>query len=166
MEALAAVFAKISNYNILNNFIPGAILCVVFKYLVGYDFMNVSPLELIVIFYFAGMVNGRIGSIIVEWMLKKISWVTFRDHQSFVKAEQKDNKISSLVEVNNLYRSMITVSFTALFVKLYYVGVEQHWDFGNISEWILLVAMLFLFGAAYRKQTDYIVSRIDCQINA
>ena len=53
MEALAALFGKISNYNILNNLIPGAILCVVFKYLVGYDFMSVGTLELIVIFYFA-----------------------------------------------------------------------------------------------------------------
>lgn len=54
MEALAALFGKISNYNILNNLIPGAILCVVFKYLVGYDFMSVGTLELIVIFLLCG----------------------------------------------------------------------------------------------------------------
>lgn len=92
MEALAALFGKISNYNILNNLIPGAILCVVFKYLVGYDFMSVGTLELIVIFYFVGMVNSRIGSLLLEPLLKKVHFVTFRDHKQFVAAEQKDKK--------------------------------------------------------------------------
>lgn len=166
MEALAAVFGKISNYNILNNLIPGAILCVVFKYLVGYDFMNVGTLELIVIFYFAGMINSRVGSLILEPLLKKVKWVTFRDHYAFVEAEQKDKKINSLVEVNNMYRSMISIAFTSLIVKLYYVGVELQWDFGNVSEWILLVALLLLFAFAYKKQTKYIVSRIDYHIKS
>lgn len=161
MEVLAALLGRISNYNILNNLIPGAMLCVVFKYLVGYDFMNVGTIELIVIFYFAGMVNSRIGSLILEPFLKTIKWVTFRDHHSFVEAEQKDKKINSLVEVNNMYRSMISIAFTSLIVKLYYVGFEQQWNFGNVSEWILLVALLLLFAVAYKKQTKYIVSRID-----
>ncbi|MBP5571906.1 MAG: hypothetical protein J6X39_04490 [Bacteroidales bacterium] len=161
MEALAAFLGRISNYNLLNNLIPGAILCVLLKYLVGYDFMSVGTLELLVIFYFVGMVNGRIGSLIVEWVLKKINFVTFRDHEQFVAAEQKDKKIVYLSETNNMYRSMISVAFVALIAKIYHVGVDLHWDWGNLSEWVVLVAMLVLFALAYRKQTKYIVSRID-----
>ena len=166
MEALSAVLGKISNYNILNNLIPGAILCVIFKYLVGYDFMNVGTLELIVIFYFAGMINSRIGSLFVEWILRKIKLVTFRDHHLYVAAEQKDKKMNSLVETNNMYRSMISVAFTALIVKFYHVAVDLQWNFGNVSEWVLLVALLVLFAMAYRKQTKYIVSRIDYHTNS
>ena len=161
MEALAAFLGRISNYNLLNNLIPGAILCVLLKYLAGYDLMNVGTLELLVIFYFVGMVNGRIGSLIVEPFLKWIKLVTFRDHKQFVEAEQKDKKIVYLSETNNMYRSMISVAFTALLVKLYHVGVDLHWDWGSVSEWVVLVAMLILFSCAYRKQTKYIVSRID-----
>ncbi len=161
MEALAAFLGRINNYNLLNNLIPGAILCVLLKYLVGYDFMNVGTLELLVIFYFLGMVNGRIGSLFVEWLLKKIRLVTFRDHMQFVEAEQKDKKIIYLSETNNMYRSMISVAFTALFAKLYHVCVDLQWEWGNISEWVVLLALLVLFALAYRKQTKYIVSRID-----
>lgn len=161
MEALAAFLGRISNYNLLNNLIPGAILCVLLKYLVGYDFMNVGTLELLVIFYFIGMVNGRIGSLVVEPFLKWIKLVTFRDHKQFVEAEQKDKKIVYLSETNNMYRSMISVAFTALIVKLYHVGVDFNWNWGNVTEWIVLVTMLILFSCAYRKQTKYIVSRID-----
>jgi len=161
MEALAAFLGRISNYNLLNNLIPGAILCVLLKHLVGYDLMNVGTLELLVVFYFIGMVNGRIGSLVIEPFLKLIKLVTFRDHKLFVEAEQKDKKIAYLSETNNMYRSMISVAFTVLIVKLYRVGVDLHWNWGNISEWVVLVAMLILFSCAYRKQTKYIVSRID-----
>lgn len=161
MEALAVFLGRISNYNLLNNLIPGAILCVLLKYLVGYDLMRVGTLELLVIFYFVGMVNGRIGSLIVEALMKKVHLVTFRDHKQFVAAEQKDKKIVYLSETNNMYRSMISVAFTALLVKLYHIGVDLHWNWGNVSEWAVLIAMLILFSCAYRKQTKYIVSRID-----
>ena len=107
------------------------------------------------------MVNGRVGSLVVEPFLKWIKLVTFRDHKQFVEAEQKDKKIVYLSETNNMYRSMISVAFTALLVKLYHVGVDLQWDWGNVSEWIALVAILILFSCAYRKQTKYIVSRID-----
>ena len=160
-EALSALIGRISNYNLLNNLIPGAILCVLLKYLVGYDFIVDGTIEILVVFYFVGMVNGRIGSIVVEPFLKWIKLVTFRDHKQFVEAEQKDKKIVYLSETNNMYRSMISVSFTALFTKLYHVCVDLQCDWGNISEWVVLVAMLVLFACAYRKQTDYIVSRID-----
>ena len=53
-----------------------------------------------------------------------------------------------------------------MIVKLYYVGVEQQWDFGNVSEWMLLVALLLLFAFAYKKQTKYIVSRIDYHVKS
>ncbi|MBO6252126.1 MAG: hypothetical protein J6O49_00540 [Bacteroidaceae bacterium] len=161
MEALAAFLGRISNYNLLNNLIPGAILCVLLKYLVGYDLMNVGTLELLVIFYFVGMVNGRIGSIIVEPFLRWIKLVTFRDHKLFVEAEQKDKKIVYLSETNNMYRSMISVAFTAIVVKFYYVAVEKCWDFGDFTQWLILIGLLVLFALAYRKQTKYIVSRID-----
>ena len=161
MEALAAFLGRISNYNLINNLIPGAILCVLLKYLVGYDLMNVGTLELLVIFYFIGMVNGRIGSLIVEWFLKKVHFVTIRNHKLFVAAEQKDMKIVNISETNNMYRSMISVAFTTLLVKLYHVGIDLQWDWGNKSEWVVLVSMLILFACAYRKQTNYLVSRID-----
>ena len=165
MEALSAAFGKISNYNILNNLIPGAILCVIFKYLVGYDLMNVGIVELFILFYFVGMINSRIGSLIVQWILEKIQWVSFRDHHSYMKAEQNDKKIESLVEVNNMYRSMISVAFIALLAKLYFVVynviANAKWAFGCFTEWLCLLLILVLFAFAYKKQTKLIVSRID-----
>lgn len=165
MEALAVFLGRLSNYNILNNLIPGAILCVFLKYLVGYDVMNVGTIELLVILYFVGMVNGRIGSLFVESLLKKIHLVTFRDHKLYLAAEQKDKKIIYLSETNNMYRSMISVAFTTIITKLYHVWVDLNCYYGNVTEWIILVSILVLFSFAYRKQTKLIVSRIDYLVN-
>ena len=93
--------------------------------------------------------------------MKKVHFVTFREHKLFVAAEQKDKKIVPLTETNNMYRSIISVAFTAIVIKLYHVGVDLNWDFGRVTDWIVLGAMLVLYAIAYRKQTKYIVSRID-----
>lgn len=161
MDAISTFLGRISNYNLLNNLIPGAILCVVLKYLVGYDLFVENVLEQVIIFYFAGMVNSRVGSIIVEWLLKKACVVKFRSHDAYITAEEKDQKISSLSEINNMYRSIISVSFLALLLKLYKTIFENNCEFGLATEWLLLVALLFLFVFSYRKQTNYIIGRID-----
>lgn len=161
MDAILTFLGRISNYNLLNNLIPGAILCVVMKYLVGYDFIVDSVLEQVIIFYFSGMVNSRVGSITVEWLLKKAGVVEFRSHDAYITAEGKDQKISSLSEINNMYRSVISVSFIAILLKLYRAIFENNCEFGPVAEWVLLTALLILFVLSYRKQTRYIVGRID-----
>lgn len=161
MEALAAFLGRISSYNLLNNLIPGAIFCVLLKTFVGYDFISVGIIELLIVFYFSGMVIGRIGSLIIEPVLRIMKIVDNRNHKLYVAAEQKDKKISSISETNNIYRSIITVVFTVLIIKIYRAAFELQWDFGRLQEWLLLIALLFLFVFAYRKQTKYLVSRID-----
>lgn len=161
MEALAAFLSKISSYNLLSNLIPGAIFCVIIKYLVGYDFISVSIIELLIIFYFSGMVIGRLGSLIVECLLRKLKVVSYIDHKSYVAAELIDKKIASICEANNIYRSMITAILTAILLKLYRAVVEFQWEFGYFSEWMLLLTLLLLFVFAYRKQTSYLIGRID-----
>ena len=152
MDAISTFLGRISNYNLLNNLIPGAILCVVVKYLVDYDFIVDNILEQVIIFYFAGVINGRVGSIVVEWFLKKACIVKFKNHDTYITAEEKDQKISSLSEINNMYRSLISVSLIAF---------ENNCEFGPVTDWLLLGAFLILFILSYRKQTRYIVGRID-----
>ena len=131
----------------------------------AYDFIVDGFIELLVIFYFVGMVNGRIGSLVVEWLLKKTRFVTFREHSLYIEAEQKDKKIALLSETNNMYRSIISAVLVAILMKLYKSIFELSCYFGGMSEWVLLVTLLVVFSMAYRKQTKYIVSRIDYYTN-
>ncbi len=163
MEAIATFLSRISNYNLLNNLIPGAILCVLLKYLVGYNFLRGGAIEISAIIYFTGMINGRIGSLLVEEGLKILKILPHRDHKLFVEAEQKDARLSLISETNTMYRSMISVVVTTIILKLYHILFEMDCGYGSTSEWVLLGVLFILFVCAYIKQTNYVVSRIDYQ---
>ena len=61
MDTIKAILEKISSYNILTNIIPGAVLCVVLRFLVGYDvFTGQNWFVLGVIFYIIGVINNPV----------------------------------------------------------------------------------------------------------
>ena len=81
MDSLKLLIDRLSQYNFLTNILPGSVLCVVLKYMVGYDlFVTGDWYQMGVIFYFVGMVNNRFGSIFVEWVLKETSFVKFASY--------------------------------------------------------------------------------------
>ena len=66
MDAIKAILEKLSSYNILTNIIPGAVLCVVLRYLVGYDlFADNNWFVLGVLFYILGVINNRFSSLVI-----------------------------------------------------------------------------------------------------
>jgi hypothetical protein len=151
---------KISSYNLFNYLFPGTIFVVILKVTTSYSFLQDNLIIGVFVYYFIGLVISRFGSLIVEPILMKISFLKFTDYSEFVAASKKDQKIDLLSDVNNMYRTLFSMVFLLLVFNLYgYVescfpvlrGV-------NIYILLLLLAVIFLF--AYRKQTNYIVKRI------
>lgn len=89
MEILKLVIDKLSQYNFLTNILPGTVLCIILKYLVGYDLIPDDYYQAGIVFYFVGMVNSRVGSLVIEPILKAISWVKFAPIQSFCEQKRK-----------------------------------------------------------------------------
>ena len=63
---------KISSYNIFNNLLPGIIFCYIVEKTTRLIFQTGEVWEKFFIYYFAGMIINRIGSILVEPMLKSL----------------------------------------------------------------------------------------------
>ena len=153
---------KISAYQFLNYMIPGTLFLVLVDTLAIYDL----PLDnvFLVLFggYFTGMVLSRIGSLLIERLLKKWKFVVFAPYGKFKDAEAKDSKITTLSTENNIYRTFLA---TFLVLLLLYglsliPGVK---DFMH-TPWMALIVIagltaLFLF--AYRKQTDYVRESVE-----
>lgn len=162
MEGIKTLIDKLSQYNFVTNILPGTVLCLILKYIVGYDlFVTNEWYQMGIIFYFVGMVNNRFSSLVIEWTMKKTKIVEFSKYKEFVAAEKKDSKITTLSMENNVFRSYIsvcTISIIASWFKL--VAENVSW----IDEWkmqFLLVAMLLLFTLSYRKQTSYVRKRVE-----
>jgi hypothetical protein len=112
------------------------------------------------LYYFIGMTISRIGSLFIEKVLKKIKLVKFSDYKDFVSCSKKDDRINLFSEINNTYRTLISLGVCLLLTKLY-----SELDIViNIPEIIttlgLLILIILLYVFSYQKQTEYINKRI------
>lgn len=150
---------NLSSYDIFNSFLPGALFCILLKYLVGYNLLVGDKLENILICYFIGIVVSRLGSFFVENLLKKMKFIVFAPYSDYVNAEQKDKKIGILSKTNNSYRSYIVACFVALIAI---VVKKINTDFSIMDlKIIAIIVFLLIFLFAYRKQTDYVKKRVE-----
>lgn len=152
---------KISNYNLYNYFLPGILFVYISKYFTDYNFIQDDIFIGAFLYYFIGMVISRLGSLFVEPILKRISFLKFAEYKSFVVASKKDEKIELLSEVNNTYRSITALFIILLLVKLYNY-FQVRWNIPmNITYLIVIIVILVIFLFSYRKQTNYITKRIE-----
>jgi len=151
---------QLSSYNLFNYLFPGAVFCVALNKLGGFDLIVENLFGAFFFYYFIGLTISRVSSLIVEPLLKKIGFVKMGPYADFVEAEKKDPKIGVLSEVNNVYRTLISLPICA---GGYWVGVTAADSFAFPSG--LRAAFLFaffavLFAFSYKKQNSYVVKRI------
>ena len=162
MEGIKTLIDKLSQYNFVTNILPGTMLCLMLKHIVGYDlFVTNEWYQMGIIFYFVGMVNNRFSSLVIELTMKKTKIVKFSNYKEFIDEKKKDSKITVLSMENNVFRSYISVCTISLIASLFKLIADNvNW----IDEWkmqFLLVALLLLFMLSYRKQTSYVRERVE-----
>jgi hypothetical protein len=157
---MEAFFEKISSYNIINYILPGSVFMIFSKIVLGYEVINENILLDIFILYFTGLVISRIGSLLVEPLLKKLKFIKFAPYNEYVIQEKKDQKIKILNEHNNMFRTLCTTMFLLLVLKLY-MYIAEKFCFSRHNIIILIVCLFVLFLLAYRKQSNYIIKRVE-----
>lgn len=161
MDAIKAILEKISNYNILTNIIPGAVLCVILQYLVGYDlFAGNNWFVLGVLFYILGVINNRISSLVIGPFLTWIKFVKPCSYKEFIKTENVDPKVTVLSTENNVFRSYIAVFCLSLLALLYKTVLSNWAILSDNINLVVLVILVILFAFSYRKQTKLLSQRI------
>lgn len=161
MEGIKDILGKISSYNIFNYLLPGILFVFLTKEIIGYNLIQDNILIGAFLYYFIGMVISRFGSLLIEPLLKKVKFIKFTDYKDFVIASKKDTKIELLSEVNNSYRTILSVLVLIILLRGY-VYLQNKWTISNdISILLMVLFVLFLFLFSYRKQTNYITKRVD-----
>jgi hypothetical protein len=154
------VISKISSYNIFTNLIPGVVLAYAMDRLQIYSFSSLSAIVDLIVYYFLGMVMSRIGSIIIEPLLRAIGFLESIDYSQYIIAEGKDPKVAVLLESSNLYRSMCAVLVTTLLTYLVkMLAAHFEWSLRSIEIWaVVFISVLFFL--SYRKQSSFIAKRV------
>lgn len=151
---------KLSSYNLFNYLLPGIIFVVLASEVTHYSFIQQDIVIGAFLYYFIGLVISRFGSLVIEPLLKYLSFLQFADYKDFIAASKKDEKIELLSEVNNTYRTLSSLFILLLLLKLH---EKVEGIFPILKGWdavILMVLMLIIFLLSYRKQTSYITKRI------
>jgi hypothetical protein len=160
-ELMKDIIDKLTSYNIFNYLLPGVILFIVVGETTEYPISLQNNFSSAFVCYFLGMVVSRFGSLIVEPILKRTKFVKFGSYSDFVNASQIDPKIDLFSEVNNTYRTVISMLLIALMVKLFFLLENWYCLDRDATFTIILVLVLALFLFSYRKQTTYINKRVE-----
>ncbi len=152
---------KISSYNLFNYLFPGILFAVLSKEITTHSFLQENMIIGVFVYYFIGLVISRIGSLILEPILRKLSFLKFADYKDFISASQKDSKIELLSEINNMYRTLTSLFVLIILLKVYELIESKLPILKDWNSYILIALLLFMFLFSYRKQTNYIIKRIN-----
>jgi uncharacterized membrane protein len=111
------------------------------------------------------MIISRIGSLIVEPLLKKIKIIEFSNYKKFITASSIDDKVELFSEINNMYRTFLSMLIILLIIVIY-ENTPMLFELSHTTKFVIvLLSLIILFLLSYRKQTEYINKRIDSQSN-
>ena len=155
------IIDKLTSYNIFNYLLPGIVFVVLAGKLTRYSLVQPDIVLGAFLYYFIGLVISRIGSLVIEPILKKLSFVKFAAYKDFVCSAKTDPKLEILSESNNSYRTLSAMFLLLIALKVYgkisgYLPRLAKWDAEVL---VFLLFLMFLF--AYRKQTRYITQRVE-----
>ena len=152
---------KISSYNIFNYLLPGVIFAALIDATTSFKLLQPDIVIGVFIYYFLGSIVSRVGSIAIDPALKKVGFIKFSEYSDFIAAEKADPKIGILSEVNNMYRTFLSLLILIVAVKIYDHVASTSEFLTAISPYVLVLSLLILYLASYKKQTAYIVKRVE-----
>jgi glucose-6-phosphate-specific signal transduction histidine kinase len=152
---------KVSQYQLFNFLLSGTVLAFMISKTTSFDLLYDNVVVALFIYYFMGFIVSRVGSLIIEPLYKALGIVKFVPYQTYLKAVKIDTKIDTLSQENNMYRTLVGVFVVYILVLCLYLGLGE-----SIfrQEWFMLAisaVLIILLSFSYRKQTGYIVSRVN-----
>lgn len=152
---------KLSSYNIFNYLLPGIVFVAIVDSLTKYSFVQKDIVIGGFLYYFVGLVISRIGSILIEPLLKWAGFIHFSEYKDFIDASKEDKLLEVLSEANNMYRTFCSLFLCLALLKGFEIITTNFPSINKFSTELLVVCLLALFLFSYRKQTNYINRRVN-----
>ena len=89
-----------------------------------YSFIQDNLAVGVFVYYFISLVVSRVGSLLIEPILKKISFVKFAPYADYISASKTDPMLETLSEVNNMYGTFCSM-FVLLLLCIAYNRLRQ-----------------------------------------
>lgn len=162
---MESILQLIGAYEIFTNFIPGAIFVYFNRRILGNQLGEERILfYLLPVIYFIGVVINRIGSIGLNFVVRKLKIISFIDYNDYIMVEQitnGNNKLAILNRVNNLYRTFASMLLCHIFIQPFFCtdSCKEILQIIFIKSWVSWLLFL-LFMLSYRKQSKIIIKYV------
>lgn len=151
---------KLSSYNLFNYLLPGVLFAVIIDELTPLRVIQKDIVLGVFVYYFLGSIISRIGSLVVEPILKRVKFIKFAPYEDFVKASKVDAKLEILSEANNMYRTVCALFISISIVMGYnFVVCYLPW-LSKVGLPLSICSLTLLYLFSYKKQTEYITKRV------
>ncbi|HZE87106.1 MAG TPA: hypothetical protein VE090_02755 [Methylomirabilota bacterium] len=157
---MTEIINKITSYNLFNYLVPGVLFAAFVDYFTIYPLIQDNLIIGAFVYYFLGLVVSRFGSLVIEPVLKKISFLKFAPYTEYISASKIDPKIELFSEENNMYRTFISLFVLLILLKTYEIIEFKLAILKDWNPYILVGVLLIMFLYSYKKQTKYITKRI------
>ncbi len=153
---------KLSSYNIFNYLLPGTLFALLAERTADIRIIQTDIFIGLFLYYFIGLVISRVGSLVLEPLMRRVAFVKYAPYEDFVRVSARDPKLEILSETNNMYRTLCALFFTLVVLTILerLVGAYLRIPAG-VSSLVLFGALFILFALSYRKQTHYVTQRIE-----
>lgn len=151
---------KLSSYNIFNYLFPGILAAVFVSKATSFRLLSDNVFAAPFLYYLYGLVVSRIGSLVLEPLLKRLGLVRFVPYAAYAAATRVDPMIETLSEQNNTYRTLASLIACVTVAMLVDRGLTH---FPGLTAFAACLGVFLLFAGmilSYRKQTKYVAARV------
>jgi hypothetical protein len=152
---------KISSYKLFNYLLPGVIFSVLASIFTKYSIKQENIITGAFVYYFIGVGISRFGSLIIEPVLQKVSFLKSYEYGDFVTSSKKDDKLEILLEDTNTYRTLSATFILLLFFKLFEIIANRLHILDKFAFVGLIFFLFIIYLFAYKKQNAYLVKHIN-----
>ena len=157
---MADIIDKLSSYNIFNYLLPGTLFAGIGSQISSCSLIETNLLVAPFLYYFYGLIISRIGSLVIEPVLKKLGFLKFAGYAEYVSASRDDASLDRLSEVNNMYRTLCSLLLVLGSLVIFDTLAQAYPVVAMAAPYLGAFALLVMFLFSYRKQTQYIAKRV------
>lgn len=157
-DIVNSLFNRLSSYQLLAILLPGASLLGYMKIFLCIDIkVDENVWWFLLSSYVTGVILSRIGSVVIEGIMKKFSYIKKYDIQKYINKRKEDDLVETLLSFANLYRS-----FSAVFLTLPIISILKGYKPDeHCTMYILYLLSLILFVFSFYKQYGYFCNSVD-----
>ena len=157
-DIVNSLFNRLSSYQILAILLPGASLLGYMKFYLSIEIkVDENVWWFLLSSYVTGVILSRIGSVVIEGIMKKFSYIKKYDVQRYLIKRKDDDLVETLLSFANLYRSYCAVFLTLPVVSL----LKGFRPDEHCAMYLFYLLLLILFVISFCKQYGYFCDSVD-----